>query len=335
MQKHIILDTDIGGDIDDCWALGMLLNMPGLIPELVLSASGDTAYRAAVAAKFLSDAGASHIPVGIGIPRPDQDVPESLHAWLGGWNPEEYHGTIVTDGVGEAIRRIEAVDEMTVIAIGPTTNLAEICRKRPDLVKKCRLVAMAGSIRKNFRDRPGTIAEYNVKIDIPASKTVFSADWKEFTITPLDHCGNMILDGELYQQVRNSTSKIPQTIIDSYRVWQEFYGRPDEWKTESSILYDTVAVHLAETDRYVEFENMNLTVDDTGTLRTSADGRTVRVAMGWSDVNAYRQELVRILTGSPKLAEAPSLFRIFPMRTGIAPRRLPCRSTSMAAAKCC
>ena len=159
---------------------------------------------------------------------------------------------------------------------------------------------MAGSIRKNFRDRPGTIAEYNVKIDIPASKTVFSADWKEFTITPLDHCGNMILDGELYQQVRNSTSKIPQTIIDSYRVWQEFYGRPDEWKTESSILYDTVAVHLAETDRYVEFENMNLTVDDTGTLRTSADGRTVRVAMGWSDVNAYRQELVRILTGSPK-----------------------------------
>lgn len=300
MQKHIILDTDIDGDIDDCWALGMLLNMPGLIPELVLSASGDTAYRAAVAAKFLSDAGASHIPVGIGIPRPDQDVPESLHAWLGGWNPEEYHGTIVTDGVGEAIRRIEAVDEMTVIAIGPTTNLAEICRKRPDLVKKCRLVAMAGSIRKNFRDRPGTIAEYNVKIDIPASKTVFSADWKEFTITPLDHCGNMILDGELYQQVRNSTSKIPQTIIDSYRVWQEFYGRPDEWKTESSILYDTVAVHLAETDRYVEFENMNLTVDDTGTLRTSADGRTVRVAMGWSDVNAYRQELVRILTGSPK-----------------------------------
>ena len=100
--------------------------------------------------------------------------------------------------------------------------------------------------------------------------------------------------------MRNSTSKIPQTIIDSYRVWQEFYGRPDEWKAESSILYDTVAVHLAETDRYVEFENMNLTVDDTGTLRTSADGRAVRVAMGWSDVNAYRQELVRILTGSPK-----------------------------------
>ena len=300
MQKHIILDTDIGGDIDDSWALGMLLNMPGLIPELVLSASGNTTYRAAVAAKFLSDVNASHVPVGIGIPRPDQNVPESLHAWLGDWNLDEYPGQIVTDGVGEAIRRIEAVDEMTIIAIGPLTNLAELSRKRPDLVKKCRLVAMAGSIRKNFRDQPGTIAEYNVKLDIPASKTVFSADWKEFIITPLDHCGNMILDGELYQRVRNSPAAIPRTIIDSYRIWQDFYSRPGDWKTESSILYDTVAVHLAETDRYVTFDPMKLSVDDTGTLRSAADGGTVRVAMGWSNLNAYKRHLTAILTGESK-----------------------------------
>lgn len=296
-QRHVILDTDIGGDIDDTWALGMLLNMPELIPELVLSTSGNTEYRAAVAAKFLQTVKFDRVPVGVGIPRQDQDTPESLHQWLGSYTFETYSGPKAKDGLAEAIRLIESVDEMTIIAIGPMTNLAELCRRRPDLVKKCRLIAMAGSIRKNFRDQPGTIAEYNVKIDIPASQTVFAADWKEFTITPLDHCGNMILTGELYRRILQSPAVIPQAVIGSYRAWQEFFKQPDGWKTESSILYDTVAVHLAATDRYVKFEMMNLTVDDTGTLRTSAGGRQIRVAMGWNTVEEYKQELTAVLTG--------------------------------------
>ena len=46
----VILDTDIGNDIDDNWALGLLLKMPELAPKLVLSCTGDTNYRALVAA---------------------------------------------------------------------------------------------------------------------------------------------------------------------------------------------------------------------------------------------------------------------------------------------
>jgi inosine-uridine nucleoside N-ribohydrolase len=52
----VILDTDIGGDIDDTWALAMLLKSPELDLKLVVTDTGNTTYRAGVAAKLLIDA---------------------------------------------------------------------------------------------------------------------------------------------------------------------------------------------------------------------------------------------------------------------------------------
>lgn len=69
MQKRIpvILDTDIGGDIDDTWALAMLLNSPELDLKLVVTDTGNTTYRAKVAAKLLEVAGRTDVPIGIGL----------------------------------------------------------------------------------------------------------------------------------------------------------------------------------------------------------------------------------------------------------------------------
>lgn len=65
----MILDTDIGNDIDDTWALGQLLLMDDVFDlKLVLTGTGDTVYRAKVAAGFLEETGYGYIPVGIGIP---------------------------------------------------------------------------------------------------------------------------------------------------------------------------------------------------------------------------------------------------------------------------
>ena len=80
----VILDTDIGNDIDDTWALGQLLNSPELDLKLVLTSTGDTESRARVAAKFLRDAGYGDVPVGIGIPRNDGS-PETLHEYVKGF----------------------------------------------------------------------------------------------------------------------------------------------------------------------------------------------------------------------------------------------------------
>lgn len=295
-KKHIILDTDIGGDIDDHWALGMLLNIPEAEIELVLTSSGDTRYRTKVAAKFLQDVGRADVRLGIGIARLDQHLQETFSADVKQYLLDDYPGVVVEDGIAEMIRIIESKPEIILIGIGPMTNLAALCLRRPDLMKKCRLTIMAGSIAKNYKDRPGIVSEYNIAADIPASKVVFSANWKEFTITPLDHCGNMTIDGELYQQLFHSHQAIPKTILDCYKKWLIFHKSSEHYETESSILYDTVAIHLAFTDKYVIFDDMNLVVDDVGFLRKESWGKSIRVALTWSNIGQYKAELVEILT---------------------------------------
>ena len=67
-RTPIIFDTDIGGDIDDAFALALIINSPELDLLGVTTASGDTRARARLAAKVLSEAGMQHIPVAAGEP---------------------------------------------------------------------------------------------------------------------------------------------------------------------------------------------------------------------------------------------------------------------------
>jgi len=58
----VILDTDIGTDIDDTWALAMLLRCPELDVRLILSDTGNTEYRARIIARLL---GIGVLPVSV------------------------------------------------------------------------------------------------------------------------------------------------------------------------------------------------------------------------------------------------------------------------------
>ena len=68
MPIPVILDTDIGFDVDDVWALAFLLRCPELEVKLITTTTGDTHYRARIVAKLLEIAGRTDIPIGIGIP---------------------------------------------------------------------------------------------------------------------------------------------------------------------------------------------------------------------------------------------------------------------------
>jgi hypothetical protein len=78
----VILDTDIGTDIDDTWALVMLLNSPELDLRLVVTETGDTTYRAKIVARMLEIAGRTDVPIGIGIPFDDVFDPQAQ--WVAG-----------------------------------------------------------------------------------------------------------------------------------------------------------------------------------------------------------------------------------------------------------
>jgi len=196
----VILDTDIGIDIDDTWALAMLLNCPRLDLKLVTTATGDTHYRAAIAAKLLEAAGRTDVPVGIGIESGYEIKPQQ--EWIKHYDLSSYPGTVYNDAVESIINTImHSPDPVTIICIGPLSNISEALRREPKIVHNARFVGMHGSIFYGLDGEKGRIAEYNVVQDISAAQHVFSADWS-MTITPLDTCGIVRLESDCFYRKR-------------------------------------------------------------------------------------------------------------------------------------
>lgn len=286
----VILDTDIGGDIDDTWALGMLLKSPELDLKLVVSDTGDTEYRAKLCAKFLERAGRSDVPVGVGLRQVSDGPRERQQGWIDGYALSQYPGQVFEDGVQAIIELIERSPEpVTLLCIGPAPNIAEALRRRPGIAAKTNFVGMFGSVDRQHEGKPGAIAEFNVERDIPAAQAVFSAPWKSVTVTPLDTCGVVRLTGTLYQEMVESSVPIARDIVENYRIW---LGKD---ATESSILYDTVAVHLAFSTEFLRMEKMGWRVTDDGFTVRDAAAPQINVAMGWEDLDAYHGYLVERL----------------------------------------
>lgn len=287
-KNQIILDTDIGIDIDDTWALGFLLQCQELDLKLVTVGTGDVEYRVKIVAKFLDNAG-SNIPVGIGIPsnceaRPQMD-------WVKDYDLSSYCGTVYRDGVDVMIDTINNFEEKTtIICIGPLTNIGEALQRCPEIAQKAEIISMLGSINKGLEGKEGKIAEWNVEQNIPAAQKVFSGQWP-IDITPLDTCGRIKLRSTDYARVLESENKIPQLIMQNYKVWDDFYGY-DKFKKESSILFDTVAVYMAYCHDYLVMESRKLKIDDKGYMLDDNDGKEVKCALKWQDQKSFENVLV-------------------------------------------
>ena len=185
-QIPVILDTDIGGDIDDTWALALLLRCPELDVKLITTDTGDTRfYRAKLVARLLDIAGRADVPIGVGLPTADQRGSHS-HAqgrWVEDYRMSDYPGQIHDDGVQALIDMIMAADEkITLICIGPMPNIREALKREPGIAERVRFVGMLGSIRRDHLNGP-PVPETNVVVDIAAAQAVFTAAW-DMTITP-------------------------------------------------------------------------------------------------------------------------------------------------------
>ncbi len=294
----VILDTDIGTDIDDTWALVMMLRSPELDVKLITTATGNTNYRAKLVAKLLETAGRTDIPVGIG--PATEGLDQTLEAWVADYDLDRYPGQIYRDGIEALIRTIMTSPEpVTVIAIGPVPNLAEVFRREPRICEKSRLVAMLGSVRKGYENNPQIVAEYNVKVSVPACQAVFRSPW-DITITPVDTCGGVYLKDEKFQTIRDSGDPLLETLMDNYRLWKASpMGRALSFdcRRESSCLYDTVAIYLAFSQDLLTMERLGIRVDDEGYTRIDEQAHKVNCATVWKDLVAFEDFLVDRLTG--------------------------------------
>jgi len=290
----VIYDSDIGDDIDDTWALGFLLKCPELDVKLVVGDQGRTEYRAKLFAKFLETAGRSDIPIGIGLDvGREGDGPQA--EGVKDYKLEEYPGTIHEDGVQAIIDTImQSETPVTLIAVGPLPNVAEALKREPKIAEKARFVGMHGSVRLGYGGSEEISAEYNVRADAQACQKALSAPW-DITITPLDTCGLVVLKDERYQKVLESDTPIAKAIIQNYRYWSQAHdwAKPD---TQSSTLFDTVAVYLGFDDEYLKMETLGIRVTDDGYTKIDPEANKMEVATEWKDMGAFKDLLVERIT---------------------------------------
>jgi inosine-uridine nucleoside N-ribohydrolase len=273
-RLKVILDTDIGTDIDDAWALAYAARSPVFELLGVTVTDADTASRARLAVKLLHRLGRADVPVAVG--RQTAAVPpgrvDYQFAWAEDFTAAAPIAQPAVDFLADTIRRHPG--EVTLIAVGPLQNIGDLVRRHPDLVPLVRrVVLMSGSVGGNAWSAV-PVAEWNVKLAIPEAQAVYSAAWP-LTIVPLDSTTYVRLEDGERARLRNAGTPVAHALEALLRLWAE---RPDSRMT----LHDQLAVVEAQQpgEFFGRCDPVPLRVDDQGYTRVDrAAGRPVHVCL--------------------------------------------------------
>jgi purine nucleosidase len=189
MPIRIILDTDIGTDVDDCLALALILGSPELQLEGVTCVYGDVDLRGRMVAKLLRLRDRTDVPVLLGARRPllgRVPVYWPGHEGKGLLDSDDTFAPSDEHAVDYLVRTVLAnPGQIHLVAIGPLTNVALAFLREPELsAKLAHLTIMGGVCRgPGLLDLP--LTEHNIKCDPEAAHVVLSAG-APTTLVPLD-----------------------------------------------------------------------------------------------------------------------------------------------------
>lgn len=314
----VILDTDIGDDIDDAFALGLALKSPELALLGITTSYGDTDLRAKLLDRFLTadcksgfkDGG--DMPVIPGIPTPHTNVfSQAAYADGGGkTTPLCYFNLLLPtpkqqarlaqqrkrhDAAGFLLDQIRAnPGQITLIGIGPLFNMQAAIEKDPVTFKKLkRVVIMGGSIDRGYDsatdNKRSPDPEWNIKCD-PAGLKALLASGVPVYMMPLDST-QVRLSLKEQEQILAHGSPVTDQLALLYHQW--VWGNGVKWTTPT--LFDPVAVAYSIRPDLCPTTPMRIEVDDKGFTRR-VDGEPNAQVCLKSDESGFRQFLLDRLT---------------------------------------
>lgn len=255
LPKHTVLvDTDIGDDIDDALALALILRSPEIDLLGVTTVFGDTQRRARLAAHVLHTFGREDVPVTAGLQMPLQlrhrpsGVPqaaildERLH----------YPHLCTTPSAPDFIVQtaLAHYGQLTLLCLGPLTNVATALRLEPRLFMAVKNIVMSGG--SSGLPWP----EWNMRSDAQAAQIVLAAGipvtmlgWNVTTRCQLS-------EGDI-EQLGGDTTLQSQLLSRLLEVWQRHRPR---WHPELPYLHDPLAVAVLCSPELFEFEQMTARV---------------------------------------------------------------------------
>ena len=316
MPKRIIFDTDPG--IDDACAILLALASPEVSVEGLSVVHGNCSLEQATtnALSVLELANAAHIPVAKGcelpLVQPSLLAPET-HGDTGlGYAklPSHHTGPVAQHAIDFLIEKILASPgEITLLAIGPLTNVALAIRQEPRIVRALKeVIIMGGALR--YEGNTTALAEFNTYIDPHAAHIVYHAGIST-TLVPLDVTYQCVLTQADVRRLQEVDSPITKFVADATRFYMEFH---DEFqKIDGCVINDPLALALAFAPELCTYRELPVDVDISGGIcmgKTAADfynyGKkpaNMRVALGVRarDFIDLFVERIQSLAPSPKL----------------------------------
>ncbi len=226
--RRIVLDTDPG--IDDALAILLALASPEVELAALTVIGGNCSLAEAVrnGLDVLALGGAAHIPVVAGVERPLIRPPLTA--------PETHGNTglgyarlplspalpAAEHAVDRLIAEIMAAPgEVTLVAVGPLTNVAMAIRKEPRIVTAVReLIIMGGALRADGNVTP--LAEFNIYVDPHAAHIVLHSGMP-IILVPWDITKDILLTQADVERLLRVGGPIPQFIADATRFYIEFH----------------------------------------------------------------------------------------------------------------
>ena len=273
IRQKIIIDTDIGDDIDDAFALALAVHSPELELIGVTTVFRNSEIRAKMAKALLASYGRMDIPVCAGMDIPllqefsdrDNDTFDATGRLIpcqydcntmGDFKPEKEWGP---DFIIRSI--LENPGQIIVIPIGPLTNVAAAIRKCPEIISGIKkIVLMGGAFHEDF-------PEWNILCDPEAARIVFTSGADIYAVG-LDVTMKCRLNMEQVRQFESLGSEGSAILSGMMKNWFAHY------QFECPVLHDPLTVGCVIKPDFVKFRQQEILVD----LNEGERGKTKMVS---------------------------------------------------------
>ncbi|MBN2404177.1 MAG: nucleoside hydrolase [Coriobacteriia bacterium] len=244
MTTPIILDCDPGHD--DALAI-LLANANPAVDLLAITTVGgnQTVEKCTInARRICSVAGITDVPIATGAAEPligDLHIGEYVHGVSGLDGPDWGEPSVQAsdESAVDLIVRLlrEHPEPVTIVAVGPLTNIALVIRDHPDVVDNIREIVIMGGSTERGNDTP--YAEFNIKVDPEAAAIVFAA------ALPVTMCGlnithQALATPDVIERLKALDTRMGDLCVELLTFFSASYLRT--WGFTSPPLHDPVAL---------------------------------------------------------------------------------------------
>jgi inosine-uridine nucleoside N-ribohydrolase len=283
--EKIIIDTDIGDDVDDAFALALAVKSPELQVLGVTTTFGDTAARAKIVDRFLGEVGRAEIPVLAGKATATTNPMSQRKYGEGGHFAKSPRGDAV-EFLLEQIRKYPG--EITLVAIGPLMNVGAAIDKDAATFRKLkRVVIMGGSVRRGYGELGYTapvppMPEWNILNDVASARKLFAAGVPLF-VMPLDST-QLKMDEVKRAFLFSQGTAVTDQLTVLYHLWG----------LETPTLFDPMTIAFVLRPELCPVQGLHIRVDEEGFTREEPGTVNAQVCLNSNSEDFFNFYLKRV-----------------------------------------